>query len=127
MSRPLLLLFLFKESEESEICLNSSNTKLGMTNGPSTNPVSQISNILPSIITDVSNIFSEFLLITSLTASLAFFSFIAGFLIINKKSCYLFLIIISAPITAANTFNNINKIGPNCGCILLIGSAMKKS
>ncbi|OJT80103.1 hypothetical protein BM532_19860, partial [Clostridioides difficile] len=47
----------FKSSEESAICLSSSKTKAGIISFPSINPVLQISAILPSIITLVSNTF----------------------------------------------------------------------
>ena len=44
----------FARIEESDMCLSSSKTKLGITKVPSINPVWHKSNILPSIITDVS-------------------------------------------------------------------------
>ena len=59
ISRPLLPRFRLSVSEESAICLSSSNTTSGITSGPSTNPVLQISAIRPSIITLVSKIFGN--------------------------------------------------------------------
>ena len=56
ISRPLLPRFLFIESAESAIICNSWRTKFGITSIPSRKDVSQISAILPSIITLVSSI-----------------------------------------------------------------------
>ena len=72
ISSPLLPLTLFRSSEESAICCNSSNTNFGTISLPSINPVLHISAILPSIITLVSNFFGGL----DLSSFLGFFSFI---------------------------------------------------
>ena len=76
ISNPLLPLVLFKESEQSEMCLNSSRTKVGITKAPSIKPVWHKSKILPSIITDVSKTFgvASFFLLEELFVFFSSFS-----------------------------------------------------
>ena len=114
ISNPLLPLVLFKESEQSEMCLNSSRTKVGITKAPSIKPVWHKSKILPSIITDVSKTFgvASFFLLEEF---FIFFSLDWFFLKFSKYPVIssLFLTAISAPIIIAIMFMITDTIGPN--------------
>ena len=54
MSRPRRPRLRFSESEESATCCSSRSTNCGTTSVPSRNPVSQMSAMRPSMITEVS-------------------------------------------------------------------------
>ena len=56
MSSPRRPRFRFMESEESATCCSSRSTNWGTTSVPSRKPVSQISAMRPSMITEVSSI-----------------------------------------------------------------------
>ena len=68
-SRPLRPRFLFIESEESATCCSSRSTNWGTTSVPSRKPVSQMSAMRPSMITDVSSTLYWWSLEASLNAA----------------------------------------------------------